>query len=116
MRVLIPEPVPKEIENLYPQLKGIMKRNFGSSLRQGFLGGAKEYLVVSPDEITVDGDECDKLGVSYKAFVTQSERCNRPAGTCLNNQPAHLWYRDKVGRFIFRRRHHNIKGICRKQS
>lgn len=44
----------------------------------------------------MDGNECDKVGVGFKAFVEQPDRCGRLEGTCLKNQPLSYWKHDRV--------------------
>ncbi|KAJ4435145.1 hypothetical protein ANN_23721 [Periplaneta americana] len=61
-------------------------------------GGPNEFLVVTDDLISTSGNECDKAGVGYEAFVKQPDRCNKKRGTCLQNQPITLWRRDIVAR------------------
>ncbi|XP_070578829.1 uncharacterized protein [Ptychodera flava] len=56
--------------------------------------GAFEYLVVNKSDITVDGSQCDKMGVSYQAFVNQDDPCHQPLMTCLENQPYNAWFQD----------------------
>jgi len=36
------------------------------------------------------GAECDKIGVEPQAFYEQSDRCYRPRGSCLREQPIEL--------------------------
>jgi hypothetical protein len=48
------------------------------------------WLLVDPTQITYDGTECNKIGVSYYAFQSQSDRCILIAGSCLANQILHL--------------------------
>jgi len=55
-----------------------------------------KYLIVSANNISVDGDKCNKVGVSYEAFYKQYNRCGEPRSSCLNNQPSHLWRHDMV--------------------
>ena len=43
-------------------------------------------LLIEKDLVTLDGRECDKIGVSYYAFRYQSDKCIKSKGTCLNNQ------------------------------
>jgi len=47
--------------------------------------GYTSWMLVTPDMITKDGSECDKIGVSYKRFNLQVNRCRVEAGTCLDN-------------------------------
>lgn len=44
----------------------------------------------------MNGDECNKIGVSYEAFYKQSNRCGELKSSCLMNQPSHLWRHDTV--------------------
>lgn len=50
------------------------------------LAGLSEYMIVPDTMITVDGTECNKIGVSYYAFNSQGSRCEMDAGSCLKNQ------------------------------
>jgi Male gamete fusion factor len=45
-----------------------------------------EWLLVNPSHISWNGDECNKIGVGFTGFQQQSQRCERPAGSCLGNQ------------------------------
>ncbi|XP_075223850.1 uncharacterized protein LOC142325705 [Lycorma delicatula] len=76
--LLVPQPLPPSKAAEYPQVEA----------------GPKEYLLVRDDEISVDGEECDKAGVSFEAFAKQPDRCAKPRGSCLNNQPLHMWMHD----------------------
>ncbi|KAL2724081.1 MATH and LRR domain-containing protein PFE0570w-like [Vespula squamosa] len=58
----------------------------------------EEYLIVRASEISKDGNECDKVGVGFKAFVEQPDRCGRLEGTCLKNQPLSYWKHDREAR------------------
>lgn len=53
---------------------------------------ARKYLVISPSWMSVNGMECDKIGVQPRAFYEQPERCYRPLGSCLGGgrQPVQL--------------------------
>lgn len=44
------------------------------------------WMLIRREMFTLDGSECDKIGVSYKAFRNQNNKCNVEAGSCLNNQ------------------------------
>eukprot|EP01059_Diplonema_ambulator_P015343 TRINITY_DN26468_c0_g1_i1.p1 TRINITY_DN26468_c0_g1~~TRINITY_DN26468_c0_g1_i1.p1 ORF type:complete len:613 (+),score=153.23 TRINITY_DN26468_c0_g1_i1:208-1839(+) len=35
---------------------------------------------------TLDGRECDKIGVSFEAFFSEGSKCFKTRGSCLNNQ------------------------------
>lgn len=77
-RLLVPECIDKANSMKYPEVRG----------------GPKEYLIVHPDLIAVDGDKCNVAGVGFEAFYKQPNRCGVPKGTCLGNQPRSLWKHD----------------------
>ncbi|EEF51106.1 conserved hypothetical protein [Ricinus communis] len=59
------------------------------------------YLVIPRQRVrfTLDGIECNKIGVSYEAFNQQPNFCASPFWSCLHNQ---LWnYRDNGGTHSF---------------
>lgn len=59
-------------------------------------GGPNFYLVVEKNKISRGGKTCDVSGVGYEAFVKQPNRCEKPPGTCLGNQPKELFENDLV--------------------
>ncbi|KAJ9573992.1 hypothetical protein L9F63_008622, partial [Diploptera punctata] len=77
-KLLIPDSVQKENEELNPQLQG----------------GPKEYLILKDNMVANSGGECNKAGVNYEAFSRQPNRCDKPRGSCLKNQPNELWRHD----------------------
>ncbi|KAE9545586.1 hypothetical protein AGLY_001129 [Aphis glycines] len=77
-RLLIPEKVSSIVEHVNPQA----------------IDDPKKYLIVNAKNISIKGDECNKVGVSYEAFFKQSNRCGVKRSSCLNNQPSHLWKQD----------------------
>jgi len=44
------------------------------------------WLVVERDMLSLEGNECDKIGTSYEAFNTQGSKCGVQAGTCIRKQ------------------------------
>ena len=56
--------------------------------------GSSRWMLVDKTKFTLDGNECDKIGVGFFAFNSQSEKCNVEAGSCLNNQIYHLYESD----------------------
>ncbi|KPA85907.1 hypothetical protein ABB37_00219 [Leptomonas pyrrhocoris] len=48
--------------------------------------GAAEWIVLPNTLVTLDGTECNKVGVSYEAFASQGNRCNLRPGSCLSSQ------------------------------
>lgn len=49
-----------------------------------------KYLVIHPSWMSKNGIECDKIGVQPRAFYEQPDRCYKPRGSCLNQQPIDL--------------------------
>jgi len=49
-------------------------------------GSPSLWPILQMAEVSQDGSECDKPGVSFGGFEGQPNRCNEPAGTCLSNQ------------------------------
>lgn len=46
-----------------------------------------KYTAIVPKSfVSLTGDECDKIGVSYMTFYSQSQKCNVVATSCLRNQ------------------------------
>jgi len=43
-------------------------------------------MIIDKNAVTLDGRECDKIGVSYSAFRSQANECEKQQGECLNNQ------------------------------
>ena len=52
--------------------------------------GSQRWMLIDKIKFSLDGNECDKIGVGYFAFNSQSEKCNVESGSCLNNQIYHL--------------------------
>lgn len=61
--------------------------------------GSNYWMMVKNNMFTLDGRECDKIGVSYYAFQTQGglSRCEISSGSCLNNQIYDLLESDLEG-------------------
>ena len=76
---------------LIPQMTGSEKAK--SEYPQ--LQGPGEYLLVSRALVDMSGKSCDRIGATYSTFALQKDRCERPRGSCLDNQPIQLWERDK---------------------
>jgi len=56
--------------------------------------GPDKFLVVDRMQVSLDGTECDKVGVGFTAFRSQGNACKMPAGTCLSRQPGQLYAAD----------------------
>lgn len=78
-KLLIPDTSTVKDIDFHPELKG----------------GPEEYLVVRDSEVQSNGQVCDVAGVGYEAFANQPKRCSSPKGSCLKNQPVHMWQQDK---------------------
>ncbi|EPY22600.1 hypothetical protein STCU_08211 [Strigomonas culicis] len=48
--------------------------------------GVSEWMIISTSLVTLDGRDCDKIGVSYEAFASQGNACYLDPGSCLNSQ------------------------------
>ncbi|ETO22865.1 hypothetical protein RFI_14326 [Reticulomyxa filosa] len=46
----------------------------------------KNSMLIPQSAVTLTGQDCDKIGVSYYAFRYQSQACLKPVGACLSNQ------------------------------
>jgi len=44
------------------------------------------WMLIDNDLVTITGDTCDKIGVSYSAFTNEGQRCERPTQSCLHDQ------------------------------
>lgn len=53
-----------------------------------------KWMLVDTDQVTLSGDECNKVGVSYSAFQDQSSRCLRAVNSCLANQLENFYKQD----------------------
>ena len=56
--------------------------------------GSSRWMLVDKTKFTLDGNECDKIGVGFLPFNSQGEKCNIEAGSCLKNQIYHLYESD----------------------
>ncbi|XP_060837066.1 uncharacterized protein LOC132919452 isoform X1 [Rhopalosiphum padi] len=76
MFILIPQNVPKTYQYGLPYLND---------------QPAGKYLAIHPSKMSKNGGvECDKIGVEPRGFYEQPDRCYRPRGTCLGEQPIQL--------------------------
>lgn len=60
-----------------------------------YLKSVRSWMVVDKSYFTLDGSECDKIGVGYFAFQNQNNKCEVQSGSCLNNQIYHLYKGDE---------------------
>lgn len=47
---------------------------------------SSNWLLVDRQMVTIDGSECNKIGVGYSAFQNQANKCQQRAGSCTGNQ------------------------------
>lgn len=47
---------------------------------------AADYMILPATMVTLDGTQCNKVGVGYYAFNSQGSRCEMESGSCLLNQ------------------------------
>ena len=50
------------------------------------LQGVGRWMFIDRSDITKDGSECNKIGVSYEAFQNEGNKCEKIVGSCLKNQ------------------------------
>lgn len=52
----------------------------------------KQWMIIRDNFFTLDGTECNKIGISYSGFRNQpGEKCHELQGTCLHSQISELW-------------------------
>ena len=56
--------------------------------------GKYRWMLIDKIRFTLDGSECNKIGVGYSAFRHQTDRCDYEEGSCLKNQLSHLYDQD----------------------
>lgn len=49
------------------------------------------WMLLERVRFTLDGLECNKIGVSYEAFNVQPDFCAAPFWSCLHNQLWNFW-------------------------
>lgn len=49
------------------------------------------WMLLERVRFTLDGLECNKIGVSYEAFSGQPNFCSSPFESCLQNQLWKFW-------------------------
>ncbi|CAN1186226.1 Protein HAPLESS 2 [Linum perenne] len=57
------------------------------------------WMLLERVRFTLDGVDCNKVGVSYEAFSGQSDFCSSPYWSCLHNQLWNFW---NVSIYIYR--------------
>lgn len=49
------------------------------------------WMLLERVRFTLDGNECNKIGVGYDAFNNQPNFCSAPFWACLQNQLWNFW-------------------------
>ncbi|XP_078152372.1 protein HAPLESS 2-like [Carex rostrata] len=52
------------------------------------------WMLLERVRFTLDGLECNKIGVGYEAYSTQPDFCTSPLWSCLHNQLRDFWEAD----------------------
>lgn len=65
--------------------------------------GPREWLLLDKHHVSINGRECNKVGVSYEAFATQGSRCQLRRGSCLADQLEDYRARDLEAEALGRR-------------
>ncbi|KAG8057481.1 hypothetical protein GUJ93_ZPchr0002g26555 [Zizania palustris] len=53
------------------------------------------WMLLERVRFTLDGLECNRIGVGYQAYKSQPNFCSSPLWSCLNNQLWNFWEDDK---------------------
>ena len=82
-------PVLSEKYLLVPHPKGLGPNEVLSQNRD-------QWLLLDKSFVSLEGHECNKIGVGFTPFRYQEERCGRRVGSCLENQVADLLREDEA--------------------
>lgn len=58
--------------------------------------GSSNWMIINQALADLSGLACNKIGVSYVAFSTQSSACEQPVGSCLLNQLKDYYMADRA--------------------
>ncbi|KAL5552121.1 hypothetical protein UlMin_002297 [Ulmus minor] len=73
----------------------VIPRQGGDGQPQNLGMNYSMWMVLERVRFTVDGRECNKIGVGYEAFKNQPDFCSVPNGTCLHDQLWNYWEADQ---------------------
>nr|XP_048320613.1 protein HAPLESS 2 isoform X2 [Ziziphus jujuba var. spinosa] len=73
----------------------VIPRQGGSGQPQTLGGNFSMWMLLERVRFTLDGLECNKIGVSYEAFNGQPNFCSSPFWSCLHNQLWNFWEADQ---------------------
>jgi len=60
--------------------------------------GVQDWMIVSKTLVELSGLECNKIGVSFEGFRTESGACRNRVGSCLRNQLEDFYQADSLKR------------------
>ncbi|CAA6656318.1 unnamed protein product [Spirodela intermedia] len=61
----------------------------------GAANNLSKWMLLERVRFTLDGLECNKIGVSYEAYREQPDFCTSPLWSCLHNQLSDFWEADQ---------------------
>ncbi|XP_057487000.1 protein HAPLESS 2-like [Actinidia eriantha] len=72
----------------------VIPREGGPGQPQNLGGNFSMWMLLERVRFTLDGLECNKIGLSYEAFNGQPDFCFSPFWSCLHNQLWNFWEAD----------------------
>ncbi|XP_058085608.1 protein HAPLESS 2 isoform X2 [Magnolia sinica] len=73
----------------------VIPRQGGPGQPQNLGRNFSKWMLLERVRFTLDGFECNKIGVSYEAFNAQPNFCSSPLESCLQNQLWKFWDSDQ---------------------
>ncbi|KAK1262030.1 Protein HAPLESS 2 [Acorus gramineus] len=73
----------------------VIPRQGASGQPQDLGSNFSKWMLLERVRFTLDGLECNKIGVSYEAYNGQPNFCSSPFLSCLHNQLWHFWEADQ---------------------
>ncbi|XP_030500218.2 protein HAPLESS 2 isoform X1 [Cannabis sativa] len=73
----------------------VVPRQGGSDQIQNLGKNFSMWMLLERLRFTLDGLECNKIGVGYEAFSEQPSFCSSPYWSCLHNQLWNFWEADR---------------------
>ncbi|EXC34108.1 hypothetical protein L484_010566 [Morus notabilis] len=73
----------------------VIPRQGGPGQPQSLGGNFSMWMLLERLRFTLDGTECNKIGVGYEAFNDQPNFCSSPFLSCLHNQLWNFWEADQ---------------------
>ncbi|EPS72015.1 hypothetical protein M569_02742, partial [Genlisea aurea] len=73
----------------------VVPRQTNSGQPQSLGSDFSKWMLLERVRFTLDGFECNKIGVAYEAFNSQPDFCAAPFWSCLHNQLWNFWDADQ---------------------